>query len=273
MKKEITIVMTANDAWFEGVFLSALSIVRRTKNICHFYILSGDFRKISPTYKCFSSKHANIINNLVKKFNKKNSFELIDCTELFHQECKGIKPLKRWKGWYPYALFKLLIHRILILKGKVIVMDADVMACGDINKLFSIKIKDPFEMAAATDLLRWNFHHNFFKKHINVGVLLINLDKIRENKSFEKAISYIRRHKPLIIEQAAINRCCKIMTFGKKGYIFNYLKKDLKDDVILKHFLRVWKVRQWEIDKVHNILKLHNWDEDYKIFLREKKKW
>lgn len=280
MKKEITIVMAANDGWFEGVYLSVLSIVRRTKNQCHFYMLSGNFDNYKNANKMFSSYHTDIINQMTKKYNSNNFFKTMDCSKLFNETFGDMKPRKRWKDWVPFVLFKMLIHKIKELQGKVIYLDGDVMASGDINKYFEIDIKDPYEIAATRDRWIWNIFYNYIRKYFNAGVLLIDLDKIRKNKSFEKTIKFIKEKKPYRCEQTALNLCCKIMKATKKDYRFNYLRDGIRDDVVLKHFVNAWRfnpwhfgIRQWQIDKVHKYLKLHNWDEDYKIFLREKKKW
>ncbi len=270
----MVIEISVNDGWFEGTYLMVYSLVKRTKQICNIYCLSGNFPKFGKNSTIFNKEHEDIINNMVKTFNPKNSFKVIDCSKLYQECFHAIKWRKMWSD--PHAMLRILCHKIPEFKSKVLHIDVDTMINGDVNEIYKIDLKGN-EIAATRD--RVILFKNF-KRYFNSGVMLMDIDKIRETRSFDKCIEYMRTKKPYLPDQDAVNKFCKMMKFPGDDYRFNYQKPDMKPDTIIKHFFssyrvdhRKFKIRQWEIDRVHNVLHIHCWDEDYKHFLQEKKKW
>ncbi|XQP55689.1 MAG: glycosyltransferase family 8 protein [Mycoplasmoidaceae bacterium] len=270
----ITIEIGVNDGWFEGTYLMVYSLVKRTKETIQFYCLSGNFTELNPKNIILSKEHEQIIDKMVKSFNPKNSFKVLDCTNLFHKTFPNLQWRKMWAG--PYAMMRLLLHKIPQFKGKVIHLDIDLMLNGDIRELYDSDLHGA-EIAATRDrvLLFKNW-----RRYFNAGVMLMDIDKIREKKSFDRCVKYVLEKRPFMLDQDAINKYCKIIRFPGDDYRFNYQRPDIKDDTLIKHFFssyrmnrKKFKIRQWEIDRVQNVLHIHYWDEDYKHFLKEKEKW
>lgn len=272
----ITIGFSTNDDWFEGVYLMLLSIVRRTKEPCKFVCLSGNFLDLKSTNKILSQSHAEIIRKMVKHFNPSNEFELVDCTKMFYKHYRELRWKERWSG--PYTMLRTLIHEINCFQGRILFLDSDLMFNRDVKEFFDSSILNiDAELLCTKDF--W-VRFKYLKRYFNTGVMLVDMDKIRKNKSFEHAIDYIMKKRPTILEQDAFNKCCKVKAFCKDDQRFNYQKNGIKNDTVVKHFIsarridrKKSKIRQWQIDKVHSILHLHNWDEDYEFFINEKKKW
>lgn len=270
----LTIEISVNDGWFEGTYLMIYSLVKRTKEVCHIYCLSGNFPEFGKNSTILSKKHEQIIDKMVKTFNTNNSFKVIDCTNLFHKELHDIKWRKMWSG--PYAMLRMLCHKIPVLKGKVIHIDTDSMVNGDVKEINDVNLKG-HEIAATRDRI---ILFKNWRRYYNSGVLLMDIDKIRQSKSFEKCIEYMRTKRPYLPDQDAINKFCSIIKFPGDDFRFNYQAPDIKRNTVIKHFLssyrmnrKKFKIRQWEIDRVQNVLHIHYWDEDYKHFLKEKGKW
>lgn len=273
----LNIVLECNDGYFEPAYLTILSIVRRTKEPCSFYILSGDFSEVKPTYTMFGKKHAKYIETMIKSFNPKNSIQIYDFKHIYNKYFSNLKLRKFWKKyWAPYVFLKLFIPFIPNINGKALHLDCDVLVNGDIKEIFAFNI-DNIEMLGTRDLFT---RYKKLKRYYNGGVLLFNTNLLRKNNTIEKVIGYILRKRPLLAEQDAISYCCNIKRFSTNDFRFNWQKDGIKNDTLIKHFWSFIRlkpshrgIRPWQIDKVQNILKLHNWDEDYKIFLSERKKW
>lgn len=273
----LKVVYSCNDGYFEPAYLTTLSILRRTQQPIAFYVLSADFSEFKPKFTLFSKEKEQIMKDLVKSFNSQNTFEVIDCRPIYNRMLGDLKWRKFWKKyWSPYIFLKLLMCELPQLTGKVFHVDVDTLFNKDIKEIFDIDMGGA-EILASRDIFT---RYKHLKRYFNVGALLCDMDKLRVSKSFNKTIEWIKRKRPLIAEQDGISYCCNIKKFPGNDFRFNWQWDGIKDDTVIKHFWSFIRlrpshryIRPWQIDKVQNILKLHNWDEDYKFFLQEQKKW
>ena len=166
-------------------------------------------------------------------------------------------------SYTPYALLRLLAEKIDIIPSKILYFDADIVANGDISELYNIDISN-HEIGGVRD-----YYGKFFfsPNYLNSGVLLMNMDKIRSTKVLSRALEFCNKKKVFLPDQTAINK------FAKKKLIlpskFNEQKK-LKDKTIIRHFSMTIKffpkfkkqnIKPWHINEVHNVLKIHQFDD------------
>ncbi|XQP55688.1 MAG: glycosyltransferase family 8 protein [Mycoplasmoidaceae bacterium] len=268
----IKIVYACNDGYFDGLYLSILSIVRRTRQPISFYLLSGDFTDLDKKYTILSNKHSKIINDLVKEYNSKSSFEVLDCTDLANKYIH----VKHNKHFSPYANLRLLMHFLKPLTDKLIYLDSDVMVCGDINELYNINV-DGYELAACHN---WWFRHTLTKNTFNSGVLLINMDECKKTDYFNKALALLNSHSYKWADQTALNKAAtKMKYFPGNDYRFNRQSEKIHKGDVIKHFCNRWRgwpfwcnIKQWDVKNVHKHLKIFIFDEDYKIWKESKTK-
>ena len=112
---------------------------------------------------------------------------------------------------YTLANFYRLFFPILISNAvsKVIYLDTDIVVIGDLAKLYDINVGSvPF--AAVLDPgkeIRHDLGINEPDKYFNSGVLLMNLDKWREQKISEKALQFVSKYpeKCIYVDQCALN--------------------------------------------------------------------
>ncbi|MTK10643.1 MAG: glycosyltransferase family 8 protein, partial [Clostridiaceae bacterium] len=118
------------------------------------------------------------------------------------------------------AYYRLLTPWILNDYSKAIVMDCDIILKDDIAKLYDINIED-YIAAGVKDIVfqgilngivpgTYEYCKNEMKmeqpyNYINTGVLLLNLNKIRESYSQEEIIKFAAEHKFRIQEQDVLN--------------------------------------------------------------------
>lgn len=115
---------------------------------------------------------------------------------LIWREIKEIEnPFQSWefKRWSPVIFYRLFVHKIFPHLNRILYMDSDTMARGDLWDLYNTDIGDNV-MAAVQDLALTEEPNNnigqyvrcFIKKHIpnglyiNSGILLINTTKTKE---------------------------------------------------------------------------------------------
>ncbi|MCQ2748138.1 MAG: hypothetical protein MJ223_02680 [Mycoplasmoidaceae bacterium] len=129
-------------------------------------------------------------------------------------------------------MFKLFIPSFEYKGNKLLYLDVDTMANGDISLAFDINM-DNAEICACHVLnIQIVFGNN--SSYFNGGVFLINLQEVRKTNLFERALSYYLKYKPMTLEEAALNVNVKKLLFWPDEQRFNYQRKGIKDNTIIK---------------------------------------
>jgi len=267
----IQIVYACNDKIWEGLYLSILSVARRTKRPVHFYLLTADLSEVSPLYVPITKEHEKLIKDMVKDFNPQNEFIVVDCKKAYYEYMEDNKIKKNFHT--PFTGFRLLLEKIKIFNGKVLYLDVDTMANDDIAVAYDVEMGNN-EMCVVHDIA---MHRKNNHKYFNAGVILFNMDVIYQTHLLDKAFKYLIENKPLYHDQDSLNYSwTNIMFFPQPETRFNYQKTKVKKDTVIKHFISArrlipWHfgIKQWHINRVQKILHIHNWDEDYKYFLEK----
>ena len=159
---------------------------------------------------------------------------------------------------------------------KLLYLDIDMMAGGDISKLYNIDITE-YEYAAVKEKYGcWLIRPDY----INAGMLLLNMKKIKETGLLEKARERIKTKKMLFADQDAIYWS----TTKKKilPRIYNEQSKFNKKDTIICHFCKrlmflpyphTENFKQWNIEEVHKVLKCYYFDEDLDEYIKLKEEY
>ncbi len=263
----INLLYACNDLFFKGVTLSVLSIIKHTKEPIHLYLLSIDLKNLNPNFKLVKQEKIDCLENLMKQVNKLSKITMIDAKEVYE---KKIIDKKIEKNKYsPYAFLRLLSSNFDVLPDKLLYLDSDIMALKDISILFNTNI-DEYDYAMVRDQVG-KFY--FSKDYCNSGVLLLNMKRLRENKVLEKCIDYILSHfLSSMPDQNALNKISdNILIIDNK---YNEQLK-INSDTVLYHFnqktqylpyIKFINVKQWEIEKVHDILKIHEFDDIFEEY-------
>lgn len=262
----IPICFCSNSKIFHGIVLSALSILKNTKECVTIYLLTMDLSWLNETFKPISATQANALDEIVKEYNSANKVVLLDVTKEFLAEFSKCKNLKT--GYTPYALTRVLCD-LLDLPSKIIYLDVDTMCCSDISQLYEENIEG-FELAMVKDFMGKFWVH---RDYCNSGVLLLNLDEIKKTGLLVKVRERVNNRKMIMPDQSAINFLAK----KKKilPYKFNE-QRTIKPDTVIKHFcqgmkwygpfFKVYNYKQWEREKIHKKLKIFDFDDIFEIF-------
>ena len=270
----INILFCGNDKVFHGALSELISIVNKTNEIVKCYIYTADLTRIRPTFTAINDEQIEFLNEVIQTKNKANIVQKVDVTDLYEKELGNC--INENTSYTPYAMLRLLADIVPNMPDKLLYLDIDMMAAQDISELYNKDISE-YEYAATKE-----FMGKFFVKwdYINSGVLLLNLKKIKETKLFEKARELVRTKKMICVDQDAIFKSTtKKMILPR---IYNEQIRFNKKDTVICHFCkrllwypfpRITNYKQWQVDKVHNVLKCHAFDKDLEEYLVWKNKY
>ena len=262
----MNLLYCGNEGVFDGVFTSALSVVKRLKKPrpIRLYLFTMSLTRLKSTYRPITAKQANFIQTTLQKYNADTQVFLRDVTELYeahlHQNAN--------ENCYcsPYTLLRLLAD-LTDAPSKILYLDADVVANKDISALYDIDVTD-FCYAAARD-----YYGKFLvsPRYINAGVLLLNLRRIRKSGLFARARALLRSKKLPFSDQSALIRSTKKGERKLLSQRFNDQKR-LYKNTVLRHFSRrlFWlpyphteNIKQWQMDKVYQRFGYRQFDDIY----------
>lgn len=176
----------------------------------------------------------------------------------------------------PYTLLRLLADLVPNMPSKLLYLDIDMMIGDDITKLYNIDISD-YEYAAVKEKYgSWLIRPDY----INAGMLLLNMEKIKETGLLKKARHLIKNKKMLFADQDAIFRSTTKKLLLPR--IFNEQSKFNKKDTVVCHFCKrlmllpyphTENFKQWNVEEVHKVLKCYSFDEDLEEYLKLKEKY
>lgn len=271
----IDILFCGNSGVFDGALTCILSILKRTKSRqpFTFHLFTMDISYLDPKYTPIPQEQANFLESVVKRYHPGSRVLLYDVTQHYQQSFAGCPN----EGAYcsPYTLIRLFADRFDTIPDKLLYLDIDIMFNRDILLLWSIDIRN-YEYAAAPD------HYGKYLIHphyINAGVLLFNMKRCRETRLFEKARAWIRCKKLVFADQSALIRS----TTRRKVLPQRYNdQKFLHPHTVVRHFSKrlFWfpyphtdNIKQWHIDRVHDIFGYHQFDDILEEYLALKEKY
>lgn len=266
----INLMMCGNDKVFDGILITLLSIIKHTKETLNVYLMTMDLSDINEKFVPITEEHRAIIENKLKEKNNENKVTLIDETEIYKNEM--IKNINRRTHYTPYIFLRLLSDKIESLPEKILYLDTDIVCYKDIKELYNIDMTN-YEIAAARDFIgkKW-----INQNYLNSGVLLMNLNNIRKSNSFESCRKMCMTRRMVLPDQTALNKCCKSKLILENKFNEQYKRET---ETVLRHFsmqllyfpiIRLRNIKPWQIDKVHKVLKIFDYDDIYEDFLKVK---
>lgn len=259
---------------WDGVLVSILSLIKHNTRPLEIFILTVKYENVSP----FTREKAEILNKLVKTKNPQSFVRLIDATDIFVANL----PKKNMKSYFtPCSMLRLYIDKIpeIAKLDRVLYLDYDVVCRGDIAEFYDTDLSG-VEVAGVLDIYGKNFYHYngiFNFDYVNSGVMLFNMPECIKNKVFEKAVKFCMKRWMMLADQAALNKSIKKRKIMPRKY--NEQGERPRKDTVLHHFsnnfkflpfFHVQKVKPYEIDKIHRILKIHEYDDILEEYLKIK---
>ena len=272
----------------KGVLVSILSLLKYNKKPLEIFIATIKYDKVKP----FNPKTAEFLDALVKgkirgvsaEFTKnagpQNFVKLIDATDVFVNNL----PSKNMGSYFtPCSMLRLYMDKMPELENldRVLYLDYDVVCRGDISEFYETDL-DGIEAAGVLDIYgrRWYRYHGLFKQdYMNSGVMLFNLKECHKTKMLENAVRLCGERWMMLADQAALNKSIEKRKLMPRKY--NEQEERPRKDTVLHHFsnnfkfwpyFRVQKVKPFEVDKIHEVLKITEYDDILEEYTKLKEK-
>lgn len=270
----IYLLLCGNKKVFDGALTQLISMTNRTEAMIRVYIMTMDLARVREDFKAITDEQIVFLNLVLQRKNPGNLATKLDVTGLYEEEFHQC--VNETAYCTPYTLLRLLADRIPEFPDKLLYLDMDMMIAGDIRQLWEIDIAG-YEYAAVREKYGcWLIRPDY----INAGMLLLNLEMIRETGLLRKAREQIRRKKLLFADQSALFRA----TVRKKLIPRRYNEQSRFDrkDTVICHFCKrlmffPWphteNYKQWQVEEIHKYLHCHTFDRDLEEYLRLKKEF
>ena len=255
----MNILFCGDEGVCEGIFLSALSICKNTNEAINIYILTASVGAHTAITQNFADKLQTTIENK----NSDNKVTLLDISEIF---CRYLPLANMGTRFTPLCMLRLFADVVSEIPDKILYLDTDILCRADFKEFYYSDITD-IEIAGVPDRYgKWFFGNVFKHDYLNSGVLLMNMSNIRKSGLFEKCRSLCRDKKMFMPDQSALN---KLAVKHKVPAKYNAQGK-IKPDTVFKHFTTFFKffpyiravtVKPWHTDKLHNELKIFEFDD------------
>ena len=154
----INLLLCGNEKVFDGALTELISITNRTKEAIKCYIFTAELTRIKHEYTAISKEQVEFLDKVVKRKNSKNQVIRIDVTEIYENEFKNCVN----EGAYctPYTLLRLLADLIPEIPEKLLYLDIDMMAGGDISAYLPANINAALEKRLDERQMRQVKKHN-----------------------------------------------------------------------------------------------------------------
>ena len=270
----INILLCGNKKVFDGALSELISITNKTKETINCYIYTMSLEKLNPDFVSIEDEQVDFLDKVVKQKNINNKVIKVDVTELYNQEFGGCKNETAYCT--PYTLLRLLADLVPDMPDKLLYLDIDMMAGGDISLLYNTDITD-YEYAAVKEKYGSVL---LYPDYINAGMLLFNMKKVKETNLLGKSRELLRNKKLLFADQSAVYySTTKKLILHRK---FNEQSSFKRDDTIICHFCKrlvfrpyphTTNFKQWHIDQIHKIFKCYKFDEDLEEYVKLKEEF
>ncbi len=289
----MNILYCGDDGIKNGVLVSILSLLKNAKEILHIYIMTIDYKDSVP----ISNGTISFFDSLVKKTNKDSFVKKIDATKAFLKNLpeKNLSTVWTKKYFKPGAMLRLYADQIpeLMKLDRILYLDYDVVCRADPAEFYHIDMTN-IEVAGTLDIYGKNFYHynlprlsqgakwrdfkNYQPDYMNSGVLLFNIEECKKSALFQRAVEVCKRKRMMLADQAALN-----MVIKKRKLIprtFNEQQDHPEPDTVFHHFSNnfkfkpyfyVQKIKPFEVEKIHDILKITEYDDILNEYLELKK--
>ena len=270
----VNILLCGNQRVFDGALSELISITNKTKEAINCYIFTMDVSRIKKEYTSITDEQIKFLDEVIKTKNEENKVTKIDVTNLYEEEFGRGKNENAYCT--PYTLLRLLADKVPEIPEKILYLDIDMMADGDISKLYNIDISD-YEYAAVKE----KYGSKVIRPdYINAGMLLLNMNKIKETRLLEKARNLLKKRKLIFADQDAIywSTTKKLILpriyneqskFNRKGTIICHFCKRL----MLLPYPHTENYKQWNIEEIHRYLKCYTFDKDLEEYKELKQKF
>lgn len=231
----MNIVLASDDNFVQHCAVTMLSVLRNNRNV-QFYLLTEGL----------SSENATYLSELVSSYEGK--LEIINVPSSVVQEFPMPKMASEHISIATY--YRLLIPSLLSKQiNKVLYLDCDMVILGSLEALWETNISE-FALGVVYQSLGWSDYNQSWERlsipreegYFNAGMLLMNLDYLREIGFVDTAIRFINERYSRILshDQDVLNALLydKVIPLSPKwNYLSIFLNKNILEASFPAKFL------------------------------------
>ncbi len=273
----MNILYCGDDNICDGVLISVLSLMESVNDRLDIYILTAEFEQNGRTFSKISTTFAEKLNSFVSCSTRGGSVTLFDISDIFLAELPIANLDTRFT---PFCMLRLYADKVVGLPKKLLYLDNDIVCLRDCSKLYN-RDMNGVEVAGVLDRYgKWFFRRRALSfDYLNSGVLLMNLEEIRNTGLFVDCRRRCRDKQMLLPDQSAINKLARKKQICQRMY--NEQKRE-RDDTVFRHFTTTFRffprfravtVKPWDIERVRRVLKTDKYDALYESFRTLKKEF
>lgn len=249
----------------DGLLISILSLLKHEPDELHIYIMTMELHTAEKDYHAIPDRTISFLNQLVQRTNRHSFVKKYDCTTLFERQ---IPRKNMGTRFTPYAMLRLFADQLPDLPARLLYLDSDVVCRQDPREFYHQDITG-VELVGVLDYYgRWFFHHSLTHlDYINSGVLLLNMEKIKQTRLFERARERCVKRWMFMPDQSALNKLARAKRIVPRKYNEQH---QLHADTVFQHFTTSFKffplfkiqtIKPWEVQQVHDVLGIHEYDD------------
>lgn len=247
----------------DGLIISVLSLTEHVGEPLNIYVMTVNLTCGQYDLEPVSDGVISYLDRTVAE-RTGGSVKKLDVTDIFSRELPAANMETRFT---PCCMLRLFADEIPEIPERVLYLDNDVVARMDISEFYYQNI-DAYELAGVLDYYgRWFFRKNIFKMdYLNSGVLLLNMRRIRESGLFKSCRRMCVSEKMFMPDQSAINKLANKKIIRDRRY---NEQRRLHKNTVMQHFTTSFRlfpwfhsltVKPWQIERVHEILKIFEYD-------------
>lgn len=248
----------------DGLMLSVLSLMQHVREPLNIYVLTLAFTDNVRTVEPLPQEVVDAVERRLKSANSASSAERFDLSELFARQPPQANLETRFT---PCCMLRLYADLVPQLPDRLLYLDNDVICRKDFREFYEQDLRG-VEVAGVLDHYgKWFFRRNPFRlDYLNSGVLLFNLQQIRDTGLFYQCRLCCAEKKMFMPDQSAINKLAQSKKLMPRR--FNEQRK-LREDTVFQHFTTSFRffpwfhavsVKPWQVERMHEVLKLHEYD-------------
>ena len=257
-----------------GLALSLLSIRRQMAQPLNVFVFTLDYHE--KRYDIHPIRQSTIdgLESYLKEKNPDSRIRLFDCTEMFRDDLPKANMGTRFT---PCCMLRLYADLVAEIPDKILYLDYDVVCRKDFTEFYEQDMKYIAISGVPDYYGQWVYCsplglHNY----LNSGVLLMNMDEIRESDLMAACRDLCRRKKLFLPDQHALNRLCSDKRVCDRKY---NEQRHLSEDTVFQHFSTTFRifpypqkvsVKPWNVEQLHKKLKIFEYDDLLQEFQRFK---
>ena len=261
----MNVLYCGDDNVERGLLISILSLTNNVKETLHIYVLTAGISENGKHSNRIHQQLINLLDSLVKQNDSQSFVKKIDVGTLVARDFPKVNINTIFT---PASMLRLYADEVAELPDKLIYLDTDIICRRDFSNFYYQNIDD-LELVGVLDYYgKWFFHHHLqFFDYINSGMMLLNLQLIKQTGLFTKSRERCKSKKMFMPDQSSINYYVRSYRLAPRRYND---QRRLHRDTVFQHFtthfgylpkVHTITVKPWDIDRVHSELHLHEYDD------------